>query len=136
MTAAIGDSITMIFAITIERVQTRCTVAEMYLPQKVLSSLMLKSKPLLVTGATGFIGSQLTLRLATVEEANVTATGRDPSKVADAFAQTDVALTRAYLLDQQAMRQVLRGQELIYHLAGWMGLDGWMGMGWDGMERM
>ncbi|MGY8686972.1 MAG: hypothetical protein ACKVHP_04445 [Verrucomicrobiales bacterium] len=56
---------------------------------------------------------------------NVTATGRDPSKVADAFAQADVALTRAYLLDQQAMRQVLRRQELIYHLAGWMGLDGW-----------
>ena len=80
----------------------------------------LQGKKVVVTGATGFIGGRLAQRLAAEEGAIVTGTGRDLSKVP--FVQAaGVALCSVDLLDERQMRELLTGQEILFHVAGWVG---------------
>jgi nucleoside-diphosphate-sugar epimerase len=70
----------------------------------------------LVTGATGFIGSNLTARL--VERGDdVTCLVRDSSRIA-ALERLGVRLTRGDVRDDAAMRAAVAGCDVVYHLAG------------------
>lgn len=83
----------------------------------------LKDKKVLVTGATGFIGGRLAERLAREEEAIVTGTGRNLEAVPQVV-EAGVALQHADLLDEEAMRQAMQGQEIVFHVAAWLGRHG------------
>jgi nucleoside-diphosphate-sugar epimerase len=77
----------------------------------------LKGTRVLVTGATGFIGSHLVERLATVEGARVRTLSRSLNRsaelkwVAEELVQCDVT-------DPRAVRHAVRGCQLIFHCAG------------------
>ena len=80
----------------------------------------LRGKKVVVTGATGFIGGRLAQCLAVEEGAIVTGTGRDLSKVP--FVQeAGVMLKAVDLLDEGQVRELLTGQEVLFHVAGWVG---------------
>jgi 2-alkyl-3-oxoalkanoate reductase len=83
----------------------------------------LKDKKVLVTGATGFIGGRLAERLAREEGAIVTGTGRNLDAVPH-VAKAGVTLHHADLLDEDAMRQAMAGQEVVFHVAAWLGRHG------------
>lgn len=74
--------------------------------------------PALVTGATGFIGGHVAERLAR-EGADVTGTGRRTDG-ARWLEEEGVRLRRADLLDREAMRELVAGQEVVIHAAGWL----------------
>ena len=82
--------------------------------------MQLNHKSVLITGATGFIGSRLAQRLARGTEASITGAGRNLEAVAH-LRRDGVALARADLLDIRTMRRLLEGQDVVFHLAGWMG---------------
>lgn len=82
--------------------------------------MKLNGKSVLITGATGFIGSRLAQRLARETEASVTGAGRNLEAVAP-LRRDGVALAHADLLDIRAMRRLVEGQDVVFHLAGWMG---------------
>lgn len=84
---------------------------------------MLSHKHILVTGATGFIGGRLAQRLAQEEGAIVTGTGRNLSKV-PFLAASGVTLQAVDLLDEAGMKGVLAGQEIVFHVAAWLGRQG------------
>lgn len=83
----------------------------------------LKGKKVLVTGATGFIGGRLAERLACEEGAIVTGTGRNLAAV-PFVAEAGVFLQQVDLLDEAAMRQAMAGQEIVFHVAAWLGRHG------------
>ena len=83
----------------------------------------LKDKKVLVTGATGFIGGRLAERLGFEEGAIVTGTGRDLAAVPHVV-EAGVTLQKADLLDEEAMRQAMQGQEVVFHVAAWLGRHG------------
>lgn len=72
----------------------------------------------LVTGATGFIGGQLARRLAE-EGVEVTGTGRRLEE-ARWLEDEGVRLRRADLRDRTAIGELVSGQELVFHAAGWL----------------
>lgn len=74
----------------------------------------------MVTGATGFIGGRLACRLATEEGAVVTGTGRSINDVPN-LEEAGVSLAYGELLDFPRMRALLEGQDLIFHVAAWLG---------------
>ncbi|MCB9421423.1 MAG: NAD(P)-dependent oxidoreductase [Ardenticatenaceae bacterium] len=76
----------------------------------------LTGKRVLVTGATGFIGGRLAQRLALEEEAVVTGTGRQLDKV-PFLTEVGVNLIPADLQDTAVMRQLMAGQEIVFHCA-------------------
>jgi nucleoside-diphosphate-sugar epimerase len=76
----------------------------------------LAGKRVLVTGATGFIGGRLAQRLAAEEGAIVTGTGRQLDKV-PFLTELEVKLEQADLQDTAVMRQILAGQEIVFHCA-------------------
>ncbi len=78
----------------------------------------LENMNVLVTGATGFIGSHLAEHLADVERASVTATGRNLSAVP--FLREKVSLRKADLLKRDEMAAVLAGQDVVFHIAAWL----------------
>lgn len=83
----------------------------------------LQNRRVLVTGATGFIGSRLVERLLHEEGAIVTGTGRALHKIAPLEA-AGARLVSADLLDTEAMRQAVIGQEIILHVGAWLRAHG------------
>ncbi len=79
----------------------------------------LQGKKVIVTGATGFIGSHLAQRLATVEGANVVGFGRDVSKVPH-LAEAGVELNQADLTDAALHIHKMKDADVVFHVAGWM----------------
>jgi 2-alkyl-3-oxoalkanoate reductase len=75
----------------------------------------LSGTPVLVTGATGFIGSRLAERLAE-EGARVTGVGRSVDRVSH-LSRKGVELIPLDLLDGGALRRVVEGQEVLFHAA-------------------
>ncbi|MEM7330985.1 MAG: NAD(P)-dependent oxidoreductase [Chloroflexota bacterium] len=83
----------------------------------------LHGKRTLVTGATGFIGGRLAQRLAAEEGAIVTGTGRSLEKV-PFLKETAVTLQKVDLLDETGMRQAMTDQDIVFHVAAWLGREG------------
>lgn len=77
--------------------------------------MLLENKRILVTGATGFIGSHLARRLALVERAKVTGTGRDLGK-ASHLNGLDIQLRKLEITDTLAVRELVQGQDIVFHL--------------------
>ena len=71
----------------------------------------------LVTGATGFIGRALALRLAAAGTP-VIALVRDPSRAGDLAATPGVEIVRGDLGDRALLRELAARAEVVYHLAG------------------
>src|SRR5690606_28190440 len=74
----------------------------------------------LVTGATGFIGGRLTECLAQEQQNRVSGAGRN-AKVGAALQQKGVTFKQAELLDFSAMRALVEGKDIVYHVAAWLG---------------
>jgi UDP-glucose 4-epimerase len=72
-----------------------------------------------VTGATGFIGSHVAVRLARAGHA-VVATGRDPAKVPALGEVAGISLDRLELGEPSSWHAPLRGADVLVHVAlGW-----------------
>ena len=72
-----------------------------------------------VTGATGFVGAHLA-RLLVERGDEVRVTYRDERRL-DRLAGTDVQPVKADVLDRGALRRALRGCDLLFHTAGFVG---------------
>lgn len=78
--------------------------------------------PVLVTGATGFVGSRLSELLSTREKADVTGIGRNLDRVSHLNTQ-GVALKAVDLLDTDALKSVVEGKDFIFHTAAVLDAD-------------
>ena len=72
-----------------------------------------------VTGATGFVGGHVARALAERGD-EVTATYRDPERLGR-LRELDVREVKADVLDRAAMRRAMRGCEVVFHTAGFVG---------------
>ncbi len=82
----------------------------------------LVNMPILVTGATGFVGSRLTEILFTKEKADVTGIGRNTDRVSH-LALQGVKLKSVDLLDEDAVMDVVKGKKFIFHSAAFLDAD-------------
>ncbi|UCG23079.1 MAG: NAD(P)-dependent oxidoreductase [Chloroflexota bacterium] len=78
--------------------------------------MSLRGKRILVTGATGFIGRSLALRLAGEEGARVTGASRRP-ELAGPLAEAGVAYKSLDMADFDSLDRALEGQEIVFNLA-------------------
>jgi nucleoside-diphosphate-sugar epimerase len=74
-------------------------------------------RPAFVTGATGFIGRALALRLAAAGTP-VLALVRDPTRAGDLAAAPGVEIVRGGLGDRALLRELAARAGVVYHLAG------------------
>lgn len=82
----------------------------------------LKDTSILVTGATGFVGSRLSELLATQEKAKVTGTGRNLNRVA--YLQNyGVFLQAGDLQNNEGIEDLVKGKEIIIHTAAALQAD-------------
>ena len=72
-----------------------------------------------VTGATGFVGGNVA-RLLVERGDEVTATYRNPDR-RSRLRDLDVRDVKADMLDRAALRRALRGAEVVFHTAGYVG---------------
>ncbi len=72
--------------------------------------------PVLVTGATGFVGSRLSELLSTTEKADVTGIGRNLDRVSY-LRDKRVSLQAVDLLDTDVLKKVVEGKKIIFHTA-------------------
>ena len=75
---------------------------------------------IVVTGATGFIGSHL-VPILLGRGYEVTCIVRDPAKAA-ALARPGVTLARSDITDRSSLVEPIRGAAALFHLAGWYAL--------------
>jgi nucleoside-diphosphate-sugar epimerase len=82
----------------------------------------LKDTLVLVTGATGFVGSRLTEILATREKAKVTGTGRNLDRVTF-LKDHGVTLQAADLLNEDELNKLVEGKDIVFHTAAALQAD-------------
>ena len=78
--------------------------------------MSLRGKRILITGATGFIGRRLALRLAQEEGAQVTGASRRP-ELAEPLTEAGVAYKSVDMADFDSLDRALEGQEIVFNLA-------------------
>jgi nucleoside-diphosphate-sugar epimerase len=81
----------------------------------------LKGTRVLVTGVTGFVGGHLARRLEELGAA-VVGSGRRIESV-PALAASGVKLCKADLRDAEAMGALVKSQDVVFHVAAWLGAD-------------
>jgi dihydroflavonol-4-reductase len=72
-----------------------------------------------VTGATGFVGAHVARALAERGD-EVRVVYRNPDKL-DALKGVDFRQAKADVLDFKAMRRAVKGSEVLFHTAGYVG---------------
>src|SRR3954467_15245847 len=72
-----------------------------------------------VTGATGFVGAHVTKGLAERGD-EVRVTYRNPDRLS-ALSGVDYRQAKTDVLDYRAMRRAVRGSEVLFHTAGFVG---------------
>ena len=80
--------------------------------------MQLQDTTILITGATGFIGGHLARRLQTQERAHVRALVRSPQKAAP-LADLGIEIIPGDITDPDAVREAMRGADIVYHAAAW-----------------
>ncbi len=83
----------------------------------------LNGKRVLITGATGFIGSRLAERLAAEEGVQVRALARNPEK-GERLAGLGIEIAPGDITDPASLRLAVAGCRLIFHAAAWVGEQG------------
>lgn len=81
--------------------------------------MLLQGQKVLVTGATGFIGSHVCERAAR-EGALVTGTGRNLANV-PFLAEQGISLLQADLLKADLLTSLVTNQDIVFHVAAWLG---------------
>ena len=82
----------------------------------------LAERQVLVTGATGFVGSRLSEMLSSKEKAEVTGIGRNLDRVSH-LVEHGVTLKAVDLLDTDALKSAVEGKEFIFHTAAVLDAD-------------
>ncbi len=81
-----------------------------------MTTIEAEGRRILVTGATGFIGSRVARLLASEHGATVTAGVRDPSRARD-LEPLGIAVRRVDVGDRAAVEEAVRGQDAVIHTA-------------------